>query len=84
MTLVVGWRPFPWTCIKCSSQEIVIIPTNNPKDLQEIQVTCSDCGAEWFTSGSPICIDKDAEEDGKGTWRDCTQEELDRIKQRVK
>lgn len=80
MTLVVGMRPFPWNCTnpKCNSQEVVIIPTNNPKDLQEIQVTCSECGAEWFTSGSPICIEKD------GTWRDCTQEELDRIKQRVK
>lgn len=55
---LVGWKPFPWTC-KCGSNEINIQPTNNPKDAQEVKVSCASCLGSYYTSGAILDIPRD-------------------------
>lgn len=59
MTLVVGWRPFPWNCSdpKCNSTKLAIYPGEEPNDPQQIRVVCTECGSQYYTSGEVIDID---------------------------
>ena len=54
--MIVGYRPFPWMCPRCGRPDIMIKPTSNPDDPQEIEVRCltEECGETWITSGEPI------------------------------
>jgi aspartate carbamoyltransferase regulatory subunit len=69
MVKVVGWVPFPWECgnPRCNSEEIIIIPTNNPKDTQEIEVRCKHCNNIFYTSGSIQNLEKLDEHSSKLT-----------------
>jgi len=59
MTLVVGWRPFPWHCssIKCNSTKLAIYPGEESNDPQQIRVVCQECGNEYYTSGEVMDVD---------------------------
>lgn len=72
MGIIVGMRAFPWVCSnkKCESGNLTIRSTHNPRDPQEIRVTCEDCGSKHTTSGEPFFVDQQA-----GTCRKLTEEE---------
>ena len=57
MSVITGFRPFPWPCSDCGSISISIEPLNNPNDPQEIKVLCKQCGREHYTSGEPFFVD---------------------------
>jgi len=78
MSVITGWRPYPWTCDKCGSGKLTIEQTHNVNDPQEIRVTC-ECGSEHYTSAEPIFIDMQA-----GTCREATDEEKQRVADKFK
>jgi hypothetical protein len=56
MPKITGFRPFPWHCRICRSNQIRLNPTNRPEDPQEIDVTCEACGHAWVVTGEPFFV----------------------------